>query len=104
MLLLMTAAVFAERFDPEKADRYSMTLKGVKQYFYRYKAADHLYIPMKNIENIDLKFFKRNPNICFDGKVNLILEDGIELFGTPRRAYFEESFKEKADNIIKPKK
>jgi hypothetical protein len=101
MLLLMAVGVFAERFVPEKADRYSMDLKGLKQFFYRYKVADHLYIPLKNVESLDLKFFTRNPNICFDAKVNLVLEDGIDVFGTPRRVYFEESFKEKADKFSK---
>ncbi len=93
--------VLAERFYPDKADKYPLTLQGKKVFFYLYKSRDYFYTSISEFDKLDLKYFKRNPKMCFSAKVENVGDDFIEFFNTKKKTFYPDSLKETAEKLKK---
>lgn len=105
LIFLAVCPVWSDRFYPEKADRYAMTIRGEERMFYSFQYKAFTFVGTSEIQDLDIKYFKRNPYICLSVKIKVVLEDSFEIFGSKEKIYLDLENEEyllkytKGDNI-----
>lgn len=101
--MLLSSVLSGDRF-PNESKKYVISIKGKEQTFYPYKAYDYLFVSLGDIAHLGesrIKFFKRNPHICFKVKVTMVFTDFVTVSNSTRKVFFRERLQEDLKNISK---